>query len=44
MVIASPYIIRPEWDGGRKLKGWDSLVTEMDSQALRAAEKDWREL
>ncbi len=44
MVIASPYIIRPEWDGGRKLKGWDSLVDEINSQALKAAERDWRDL
>jgi hypothetical protein len=44
IVIASPYIIRPEWNRGRKLKGWDSLVTEMDTQALKAAERDWRDI
>lgn len=43
MVVASPYVIRPEWDTGRKVKEWGSLVDEMDSQALKAAEKTWRE-
>lgn len=44
LVVASPYIVRPEWDGGRKIKEWSNLVDEMDTQALRAAErseKDW---
>lgn len=43
LVVASPYIVRPEWDTGRKLKEWNSLVDEMDYQALKAAEKTWRE-
>lgn len=42
LVVASPYIVRPEWGSGRQVKEWDSLVDEMDSQALKAAEKSWR--
>lgn len=44
LVVASPYIIRPEWDSGRKVKEWGSLVDEMDYQALKAAEKTWRDV
>jgi hypothetical protein len=44
LVAAAPYIIRPEWDGGRKMKEWGYLVDEMDTQALKAAEKTWRDL
>jgi hypothetical protein len=41
MVVAAPYIVRPEWDTQRELRQWDTLVTEMDNQALKAAEKSW---
>lgn len=44
LLVACPYIVRPEWDMGRKVKEWGSLVDEMDSQALKAAEKTWRDL
>lgn len=43
LLVACPYIVRPEWDMGRKVKEWGSLVDEMDSQALKAAEKTWRD-
>lgn len=44
IVVASPYIVRPEWDGGRKVKDWGSLVDELDTQALKAAERTWRDV
>jgi hypothetical protein len=44
IVVASPYIVRPEWDTGRKIREWDSLVGELDTQALKAAERTWRDV
>ena len=43
ILAASPYIVRPEWGGTRVIKEWDTLVQELDKQALKAAEKTWRE-
>ncbi len=43
LMAASPYVVRPEWAGLRVIKDWDTLVQEMDNQALKAAEKTWRE-
>lgn len=43
LVVAAPYIVRPEWDTGRKIKEWVNLVDEMDTQALKAAERTWRD-
>lgn len=44
LLAASPYVVRPEWNGGRFIKEWGALVNEMDNQALKAAEKTWRDL
>lgn len=44
LIPASPYIIRPEWENGRKLKEWGTLVDEMNAQALKASNKAWRDL
>jgi hypothetical protein len=44
IVAVSPYIVRPEWDTGRKIKEWGSLVDEIDTQALKAAERSWRDV
>ena len=43
ILVASPYIVRPEWSRERVIKSWDTLVQEMDEQALKAANKTWRE-
>jgi hypothetical protein len=43
LLIASPYLVRPEWSNMKIIKEWDVLVEELDSQALKAAEKTWRE-
>jgi hypothetical protein len=44
IVAVSPYIVRPEWDTGRKIKEWGSLVDEIDTQVLKAAERSWRDV
>jgi hypothetical protein len=44
LVVANPFIIRPEWDKERDIKAWDLLVDEMDAQAIKEANKTWREL
>lgn len=44
LVVASPYIVRPEWSDVKRVKEWGSLVEEMDSQALKAAEKSWGDI
>ena len=43
LLIASPYLVRPEWSNMKTIKEWGVLVEEMDNQALKAAEKTWRE-
>ena len=43
LLIASPYLVRPEWSNMKVIKEWDVLVEELDTQALKAAEKTWRE-
>lgn len=43
MLISVPFIIRPEWDKEREIRQWDTLVEEMETQALKAAERTWRE-
>lgn len=43
LLVACPYIIRPEWDGGRVIKEWDTMVEEMDNQAVKMAEKAWKD-
>jgi hypothetical protein len=44
LLVASPYIIRPEWAGTRELKTWDTLTKELDDQAMKASDKNWREV
>ena len=44
LLVAVPYIVRPEWDGGRNIKSWDTLVDELDAQAIKAANKTWRDV
>lgn len=43
IVISVPDTIRPEWEQGKTIRQWDTLVEEMESQALKAAERTWRE-
>lgn len=41
ILVACPYVVRPEWGGDRMIKEWDSVVDAMEEQALKAAEKTW---
>ena len=41
LLVANPYILRPEWAGEPTVRPWDDLVTEIDNQKLMQAEKEW---
>lgn len=43
LLVATPYIIRPEWSGDKALKPWDTLVEEVNRQHLIRATKAWRD-
>lgn len=43
LLVASPYIVRPEWTEGKATKPWDELVEEIDRQATMRADRDWGE-
>ena len=43
LLVASPYIIRPEWDGNKTMKSWDTLVEEVNRQALKQAMRTWKD-
>lgn len=43
LLVACPYIVRPEWTSPKEIRQWDTLVSELEAQALKAAEKTWRD-
>lgn len=43
LLIASPYLALQSWSNMKVIKEWNVLVEELDVQALKAAEKSWRE-
>lgn len=43
-LVCQPYVVRPEWGAEKTMKGWDTLVEEIDRQAIARSEKNWREL
>lgn len=43
LLVSVPYTVRPEWDEPRTIRGWDILSTELDTQALRKSEREWKE-
>lgn len=43
LMVATPYIIRPEWAGDKALKPWDTLVEEVNRQHMIRATKAWRD-
>ncbi len=43
LLVGAPYIIRPEWNGTKDLRSWDTLTKELDDQALKATSKNWGE-
>jgi hypothetical protein len=41
LLVTIPDIVRPEWAEGRQIKGWDTLVEEIESQELAKKERVW---
>lgn len=44
LLVCQPFVVRPEWSTQKVMRGWDSLVEEIDRQAIARSEKNWREL
>lgn len=44
LLVANPYIVRPEWSGIKAARSWDDLVHEVESQVIMKAEKNWGEM
>ena len=43
ILLAVPYVVRPEWAAARTNRPWGTLVDEIDKQAIMRAERDWNE-
>jgi len=43
LLVSIPHTVRPEWVDGRKVKAWDTLVDEIETQTLAKAERTWRD-
>lgn len=43
LLVASPYVVRPEWSKEKSARPWDSLVQEINDQALHRANRTWGE-
>ena len=43
ILVTIPYIVRPEWEETRKIVGWDELTDKIETQALKKAEREWKE-
>lgn len=43
LMVASPYIVRPEWVNERQIRPWDSLVEEVNRQSLERNSRAWRD-
>ena len=41
LLVTMPYVVRPEWAIDRKPKEWNALVTEIETQRLAWAERNW---
>jgi hypothetical protein len=44
LLVCQPYVVRPEWSTQRQMRGWESLVEEIDRQAIAKSEKNWGEM
>jgi len=44
LLVAVPYTIRPEWESSVGVRPWDNIITELEEQALKAANKTWGEM
>lgn len=43
LMVSTPFTIRPEWEEDRVIVGWDKLSEELNNQALKKAEREWKE-
>lgn len=43
LLVAVPNTVRPEWESGKSTIKWDTLITEMEHQALKKAERSWQD-
>jgi len=43
LLVTIPEIVRPEWNQPRTIVGWTELTNEIEEQALKKAERTWRE-
>ena len=44
LLVLNPYVVLPEWSGQSNSRNWDSLVKEIDRQAIMKAEKTWGDM
>lgn len=43
LLLTVPDVVRPEWSDERVPKSWETLVEEIENQALAKAERTWNE-
>jgi hypothetical protein len=43
ILVSVPFTVRPEWMDKRQVKGWATLVDEIESQTLAKAERTWND-
>ncbi len=41
LLVAAPFIVRPEWHGDPQIRNWDDITQEIDRQAIMKANKTW---
>ena len=41
LLVALPYIVRPEWSGEQTTRQWGEITAEIDRQAIMKADKTW---
>lgn len=44
LLMTIPHTIRPEWEQGREIKGWDTLVEEINKQEMAKKERSWGDI
>jgi hypothetical protein len=44
LLATIPHTIRPEWEQGREIKGWDTLVEEINKQEMAKKERSWGDI
>lgn len=44
LLVAIPVFQRPEWHEPEGFRGWDVVVSELEAQAIKKSERNWRDL